>query len=91
VRLAPQKVELGVVEQTAKRPYAGALGWHQRVDRREADDALALNDASLQEARVGSQRAKRSRIAEHEWCTERIGNRVAEQALEQHGERRVAG
>jgi len=43
--------------------------------------------------RLESAHSARSAAASpmHEWCTERIGNRVAEQALEQHGERRVAG
>ena len=91
LRLAPQALELGIVEQAAKRPHTGALGRHQCVDRREAHRALALHDARIGDARARAQRAQRSRIAEHERCTERIGNTLAEQPLEQRRERRVAG
>lgn len=91
MRLAPQVLELGIVEQAAKCPHTGPLGRHQSVDRREAHGALALNDVRFGNACVSAQRAQRGRIAEHERRTKRIGNTLAEQPLEQRRERRLAG
>ena len=89
--LVQQALELGVVEQAAERPDAGAFGRHQRIDRREAHGGrgAAATSAPASPAVVPA-RAEQLGVAERERRAKRVGHALAEQRLQQRGQRRVA-